>query len=136
MREIKFRGKRVDNGEWWVGDLISDCEAGSLKVRKTYVHNRISGVPNFNGDCLGSIITMVEVIPETICQFTGFQDKNHIDIYSKDRLIVRSEDEEIGFVDWDDAELRYIIQFDTYQLEMGNFYGWELEVVGNIYDTN
>lgn len=74
METIKFRGKRFDNGEWVEGDLVTDCDA-NLNINKLYIHNRISGVPKFNGNCMGSIITLAEVDPATVGQFIGVMDE-------------------------------------------------------------
>jgi uncharacterized phage protein (TIGR01671 family) len=63
MREIKFRGKRVDNGEWVYGyyvhsnkDLIHEGDYGNIWV----------------------------VIQETVGQFTGLKDENDKEIYEGD----------------------------------------------------
>ena len=60
MREIKFRGIKLDTNEFIYGDLLrfsSGWETG------TTIQDAIKQVP-------------IEVIPETVGQFTGLKDKN------------------------------------------------------------
>ena len=59
MREIKFRGKRADNGEWEYGSYLL-CEKD-----KPYI-----GTPWL----VGSVPTKWEVDPATVGQFTGLYD--------------------------------------------------------------
>lgn len=67
MREIKFRGKRVNDCEWVYGDLL-----------------RIHGVPYIYPDPAPNGWNDYEVIPDTVGQFTGLLDKNGKEIYEGD----------------------------------------------------
>jgi uncharacterized phage protein (TIGR01671 family) len=71
MREIKFRGKRVDNGEWVYGGYAVES------------NNRICiTMPEETKD--GLIDWFKVVIPGTVGQFTGLKGCNEIEIYEGD----------------------------------------------------
>ena len=67
-REIKFRGKRVDNGEWVYFNQYGAYVDKSPK--------------RFTRDC------GYEVIPDTVGQFTGLRDKDGKEIYELDKLLL------------------------------------------------
>ena len=61
MREILFRGKRVDNGEWVFGDLLHNCDCVKIRENETEINHVARSFP---------------VLPKTIGQYTGLTDKN------------------------------------------------------------
>lgn len=80
-REIIFRGRRVDNGEWVYGSLIDlDKESDYLYIMKPHLGASI--LPPFNLIRLHSNL----VDPETVGQWTGLVDKNSVKIFEGDVL--------------------------------------------------
>ena len=76
-RKIMFRGKRMDNGEWEYGNYIAIVHHGK---RHHYI---LPGRAIFFDDEKIKDI-LIEVIPETVSQFTGLRDKHGKEIYEGD----------------------------------------------------
>ena len=127
MREILFRGKRKDNGKWIEGYLFKIWD-------KAYI---LWGTTN-------DIPNMIEVIPETVGQYTGLTDKNGTRIFEGDILqVCRGNDIDTGYVLYDERMASYSISvtknecllfIDWFIAKQEDNRVW-IEVIGNIHDN-
>lgn len=130
MREILFKAKRIDNGEWVEG-YYTECSG------KAFVGIDISSM--FEIFC-APVIKWFRVNPKTLCQFTGLCDKNGKRIWENDILMAHldesyPEDATYETIEWGmsgwvtreagSTDRQYLDKFD---LE-------HFEVVGNIFDN-
>lgn len=127
MREILFKAKRVDNGEWVEGCLVIDHSRSNLfEYRMQPVESGVLYTPPIN--------------PETLCQFTGLCDKNGKRIWENDILMAHldefyPEDTTYEIVEWGVAGL---VGNETGSVDreyLGEFDLEHYEVVGNIFDN-
>lgn len=145
MREILFKAKTTVKGNknhafnnvWVEGNLI-------ISGGKYYIHP-IANKVNVEGE-LGKIIIMHEIIPETLCQYTGLTDKNGKKIWEND--IVKFPDCEmstesgfgdvftnVGKIAYDTYSMSYFIT-NRVTVDMDDIdIKTEVEVLGNIFDN-
>ena len=129
MREILFKAKRKDNGEWVEGYYVYDDAKNKAFICATrLLYEWLTKV------------MWIEVDPETLCEFTGRCDKNGKRIWENDILMAHldesyPEDATYETVEWGAAgwvgreansiDRQYLDEFDTEHYE----------VVGNIFDN-
>lgn len=72
MREVLFKAKRKDNGEWVEGYVVA-YPSGKVEIHKISKE-------------LPDILLKCEIAPSTLCQYTGLTDKNDKKIWENDIL--------------------------------------------------
>ena len=141
MREILFRGKRKDNGEWVYWNAFGDiCTIKGKRTRM--IHSKKHGETfYYNAQQIKDFI-----LCNTIGQYTGLTDKNGTKIFEGDIVHILGDP---MVNDWKDVDYVALIAFldggfcaldgtvedygfRRYALERMDFY---LEVIGNIYDN-
>ena len=128
MREILFRGKRKDNGEWVEGDLLQDKDLEKCYIEYFDYCSGENGLEREYCQC--------EVIPETVGQFTGLIDKNGKKIFEGDIVQHDFGAEQIG-VQY--AVVEYDSKYASFMIKP--LYDWmycekdDCEVIGNIQDS-
>lgn len=132
MREILFRGKRKDNGEWVYGYI---CYYGFTGEENTYI------VPNY-----ASALYSIEVDPETVGQYTGITDDNGKKIFEGDILnVINPDDDDYDYItkvyfecntlcvdvegqDYDYTSIGFAVEIWDNECD-------RVEVIGNIHDN-
>lgn len=134
MREIKFRGKRTDTGEWVYGDLIEN-------QGRFFIYHATSETTLKDED--NSIIVLAEEVNlDTVGQYTGLHDKNGKETYEDDILRVYDGKRYFNIVvKWSEEAMAFMACYcDGNQSPLSWFSNllsrtYEIEVIGNIHDN-
>lgn len=138
MREILFRAKRIDNGEWVEGYYIyhikrTICPIGdSVKPEDEQHVIMQDGFSDWN---MPRNTVVFDIDPETVCQYTGLTDKNGKRIWENDIVSGYFNHKKItGFIKYGSNAVYYIEREGSYGIHQDNSEDW-LEVIGNIFDN-
>lgn len=140
-REILFRGKRTDNGEWITsGNIIHTYDIDNGEEFFIPKHNSPCMCKKDNNKILTIEKTIFyKVVNETVGQYTGLTDKNGKKIFEGD--IVKGDREyftythHYGRVIYDGGQ--FLIAFDDVLEDIECLGAWAnaVEVIGNIHDN-
>ena len=148
MREILFKGKKKDNGEWIEGYLLDGGMPGEKRI---FIGKLVIGKWTVMAD------EFDEVDPDTICEYTGLTDKNGKKIWENDIVNINSKKiwkndivntnsnirvqikfglHSNGFSTWKHNQGFYMDFMDKecYRPELGYWAGKSV-VIGNIFDN-
>lgn len=130
MREILFKAKRIDNGEWVEGCYVTS-DGKSFICMDIVEHYCVIALRWF------------EIDPETLCQFTGFCDKNGKKIWENDIVNHNGEYAPVKFgrycssFDYGEYNLGFYVDFPEktfYRKELG-YWHRKVKTAGNIFDN-
>lgn len=137
MREILFKAKQIDNGEWIEGSLIDlDIDSGYCYIVQQYKKASILPIIFLITD------RMKLVDPETLCQFTGLCDKNGKKIWENDIVLVIYENRYYEKKKLSTGRIVFIrgawyiggkVWNELYAIDEDAIF--QVEIVGNIFDN-
>ena len=117
-REILFRGKSVNTGEWLFGDIM--YYAGSAQIWYQTEDGKWNSIVN----------------PATVGQYTGLTDKNGVKIFEGDILSTSNSNCRIWYVDFKPTAFCANQSNANYSCVLDDFITTcEVEVIGNIHDS-
>lgn len=126
IENIKFKAKRLDNGEWITGSLIRST--AGVKER-AYIVDNFSSMSDYS---------VVGVDPSTVCQFTGLKDSEGKEIWegdivhdSYDLLCIDNLYEVVYIEEEGTFAFKSLDKVDNYEPFVNLF---EVYVVGNKFD--
>lgn len=139
MREILFRGKRIDNGEWVYGQYAFLLNART-EDGEPIKHMIVDGTP------FGQTVD-----PSTVGQYTGLTDKNGARVFEEDILQIAKKSDTLGTYFFPPVQypINVVVKWDLcawvweVQGKEGPYYihfpdAWchyECKVIGNIHDN-
>ena len=124
-REILYRGKRKDNGEWIESLTLFQLDENLYMLQTAWADITYDLQYNITAILGRKKPFLVEVIPSTVGQYTGLTDKNGVEIFEGDILRSNNNPKDIRQVIFGEF---MVIDFET-ESETDEVTGWYCEVI-------
>ena len=139
MNRYTFKAKRKDNGEWVYGNVIINPNSTDKVV---IVESGVTSYSSTKEAILEFINDYVEVIPETLCQCTGLQDKDGNYVFENDIIDINQTVNGCNLfkIVWDKYKwnAEYYVKMVTPRLYEYDFeeliLDGEIKIIGNKFD--
>ena len=138
MREILFRGNSTETNQWIYGgfhiwEKRQVCALGNDRLKDDEISCVIT-VNSFADWNMPRTMQAVEVIADTVGQYTGLTDRNGNKIFEGDIVNILTENEEIGVIVYEDGG--FFVHADKFSIDIiYKINGTDVEVIGNKYDN-
>ena len=133
MMKILFKAKRIDDGEWIIGDLITTVFLRREEGREDEPIPYILDVTKADYDCFDDLAEdngIFEVFPETSSKYTGLTDKNGMKIWENDLVDFEDTGEEgYEYKEGFDFQNRAVVVWNNGRFELDNFLSDNSEVM-------
>lgn len=126
MRENLFKAKRTYNGEWIEGGYLHQTDFYGDPCDKHFI---IDGTCTMDYD-IGEIY---EVYPQTVCQYTGFPDKNRKVVFEHDIVSINGK---IYSVVWSESNYEFMFENDKESFGLAYVSSNDVEIIGNVFDNH
>lgn len=131
MREILFKAKRLNDGEWVEGNIVYVAEDADF-MPGAYILPRLvsaSAAPPTKGIMLGDFF---EVDPSTVCEWTGIIDRDGTKVFEGDRLFDPHE-KRTFVVEYDPLEAGFTLESNDGRYIDFNRVPYS-KIIGSIHD--
>lgn len=131
MREILFRGKRIDNKEWVYGSFVNHTSSESMIIDEPYQTN--------SNELFAIVFWPVD--PKTVGQYVDLVDEHGVKLFEGDIIKTKDDMDPIYVIKWGGGwnypafDTSPYIDCDCNGLSYLVNSGCDFEIIGNIYDN-